>query len=317
MKALWLENGALRLTQAATPRSDSGEAVIQVLKAGICGTDAALVAGLYEFTGILGHEFVGKVVSGPEPMMDQRVVGEINVACGKCKMCASGWKKHCSNRTALGIRGRNGAFAEYLTLPLENLHLVPAGVSDAAAAFTEPLAAALDVLEHIHLSTDERALVVGDGKLGQLVCRVLALEGVRVDVIGRHDRKLERLEGVVSQIFRGQAVSGRRYDVAVECSGNPAGLSTALEALRPRGTLVMKSTSPASAALEPARLVVDELRLVGSRCGPFPRALELLAAGSVNMEPLIDARYALDDGVKGFEHSRQSGVLKVLLEMGG
>ncbi len=316
VKALWLENGVLRLTTRVRPEAESGEALIKVMKAGVCGTDAALLAGMYEFTGIPGHEFVGRVEAGPEALKGQRVVGEINVVCGKCEMCKLGRKKHCSDRTALGIRGRNGAFAQFLTLPLENLHRVPPEVSDDAAVFTEPLAAALDVLDHIDLRTTERILIVGDGKLAQLVCRVLALEGAEVDVIGRHRRKLERLEGVVSHVLGAKAAPARHYDVAVDCSGNSAGVLTALDALRPRGTLVMKSTSPGLATMDMARLVVDELRLVGSRCGPFPRALELLAAGGVNAESLIDARYALDQGVEGLERSRQAGVLKVLLDIG-
>lgn len=316
MKALYLENGALRLTKVAAPRAESGEALIEVLTAGICGTDAALVAGMYEFTGIPGHEFVGRVAAGPRVFQGQRVVGEINVACGRCEMCAAGWKKHCFHRTALGIRGRHGAFAEFLTLPLENLHRLPPGISDDAAVFTEPLAAALDVLAHTDIQKADRILVVGDGKLGQLVCRVLALEGARFDVIGRHRRKLEHLEGTAFQIIHGKAPPVAYYDVAVECSGNPAGLSTAMSALRPRGTLVLKSTSPCAAMPAAGKLVVDEIRLVGSRCGPFERALELLASGSVEVESLIDARYGLDDGVEAFERSRQSGVLKVLLDIG-
>ncbi|HSS63506.1 MAG TPA: alcohol dehydrogenase catalytic domain-containing protein [Gammaproteobacteria bacterium] len=316
MKALWLENGTLRLATRSMPEVEAGEALIKVLKAGICGTDAALVAGLYDFVGTPGHEFVGRVVSAPEALMGQRVVGEINVACGKCGICMSGWRKHCFRRTALGIRGRNGCFAEFLTLPLENLHRVPPQVGDDAAVFTEPLAAALDVLDHIDLKTIERVLVVGDGKLAQLVCRVLALEDLSVDVVGRHRRKLDRLEGV-SRIFGGKrAPAGRRYDVAVECSGNSTGLATALNALKPRGTLVVKSTFHAVPTMDATRLVVDELRLVGSRCGPFTRALELLAAGRVSTEPLIDARYALDQGLEAFERSDQAGVLKVLLDIG-
>jgi len=315
VKALWLENGALELATIATPEAESGEALIKVLKAGICGTDAALIAGMYQFSGIPGHEFVGRVASGPKALMGQRVVGEINVACGECELCFSGLRKHCSHRTALGIRGRNGAFAEFLTLPLKNLHRVPARISDDAAVFTEPLAAALDVLEHVDLKATDRVLLVGDGKLAQLVCRVLALEGVSVDVVGRHRGKLERLEGA-SRIFRAKPSPTRVYDVAVECSGNPAGLSTALDGLRPRGTLVMKSTSPTAPTIDAARLAVDELRLVGSRCGPFQLALELLAAGRVNPEPLIDARYALDESMEGIERSRQTGVLKVLLDIG-
>jgi 2-desacetyl-2-hydroxyethyl bacteriochlorophyllide A dehydrogenase len=315
VKALWLDNGALRLATVARPEPQSGEVLVKVLKAGICGTDAALLGGMYEFSGIPGHEFVGKVAIGPGNLVGQRVVGEINVACGECSACLSGLGKHCSRRTALGIRGRNGAFAEFLALPLRNLHRVPPRISDDTAVFTEPLAAALDVLEHIDVKGCDRILVVGDGKLAQLVCRVLALEGAGVDVVGRHRRKLERLEGA-SRIFHAKPPPTRVYDVAVDCSGNPAALSAALHALRPRGTVVMKSTCATAATLDAAKLVVDELRLVGSRCGPFQPALELLAAGRVNPEPLVDGHYALEASMEALEHSRQPGVLKILLDIG-
>lgn len=315
MKALWLENRRLRLvTDMPRPRPGPGEALIRVRAAGFCSTDAALADGMYGFTGVLGHEFVGTVASGPEHLAGRRVVGEINVACGTCASCKAGFRKHCSNRTALGIRRHHGAFAEFLVLPVDNLHPVPDGVRDDAAVFTEPLAAALDVLDQVEVRSGQRVLVTGDGKLAQLVCRVLALAGARVDVLGRHARKLERLSGIVSEAREGEA-PGRRYDMAVDCTGNAEALNLALGALLPRGTLVMKSTAPETTAFDATRVVVDELRLVGSRCGPFARALELLAAGSVDPRPLIDGRYPLDEGVEGFRRSRARGVLKILLEM--
>ncbi len=316
VKALWLEDGAPRLVDVAPPTRGPGEALIQVLTAGVCSTDAALIDGLYGFTGIPGHEFVGVVESGPAKLCGRRVVGEINIGCGACSACRVGDRKHCEARTALGIRGRNGAFAEYLTLPLKNLHAVPENVSTEAAAFTEPLAAALDVFERTDVLDTDRILVVGDGKLAQLVCRVLALTGASVDVLGHHQRKLEHFKGIVANSLDDSAIEAKSYDLAVECTGNPSGLATALESLRPRGTLVMKSTYPQMAAVDATRVVVDELRLVGSRCGPFTEALSLLANHQVDPTPLIDARYPLAEAVEALCRSRERGVLKVLIDVG-
>jgi threonine dehydrogenase-like Zn-dependent dehydrogenase len=287
-----------------------------VITAGVCSTDTALMEGMYGFTGVPGHEFVGVVESGPAELYGQRVVGEINVACGACSACQAGRRKHCESRSALGIRGRHGAFAEFLVLPAQNLHPVPDGVSTEAAAFTEPLAAALDVFERADVVETDRILVVGDGKLAQLVCRVLALTGADVDVLGRHRCKLDRLEGIVANSFHDGSVEARAYDLAIECTGNPSGLVTALESLRPRGTLVMKSTYPEMAAVDGTRIVVDELRLVGSRCGPFTKALDLLDNHQVDPTPLIDARYPLAGGVEALRRSRERGVLKVLIDAG-
>lgn len=317
MKCLWLSSGALALrTDVAPPAPAAGEVAVRVLRAGICSTDAALIDGMYGFNGIPGHEFVGIATSGPSRLRGRRVVGEINIACGVCPACRRGARKHCRRRKALGIRNHHGAFAEHLVLPLENIYLVPDGVSDDAAVFTEPLAAALDVLEQIRLDPRDRVLVVGDGKLGQLVCRVLALTGARVDVAGRHSNKLARLDGIVNEIFCGPEFARGGYDVVIDCAGNPTGLAAGLDALRPRGTLVIKSTFPFNAEVDTSRVVVDELRLVGSRCGPFDKALSLLDQGRVDPLPLIDARYRLDDAVDAIKHSRERDVLKVLIDPG-
>ena len=316
MKALWLSGGRLRVRQDMTlPATSAHEARVRVLAAGICGTDIALVDALYPFEGVLGHEFVGVVEEGPESLMGRRVVGEINAACGRCPECLADLGKHCRARTALGIRGRNGAFAEYLQLPASNLHLVPDSIATDAAVFTEPLAAALDIVERCAPKPGERVLVVGAGKLGQLVCRVLAASGAEVVAVGRNADKLARLEGVVASTRRAEDIEPRSFSLAVECTGNPSGLPIALDALRAQGTLVLKSTYPEPLKLDMARLVVDELRLVGSRCGPFHAALSLLEKQRVNVEPLIDARFPLSGGVEAFAYSRRPGVLKVLLEM--
>jgi len=316
VRALWLEDGALRLLDnLAVPQPGPEDALVRVITAGVCSTDAALMDGMYGFTGVPGHEFVGIVESGPAKLSGRRVVGEINIACGACSACQAGQRKHCESRSALGIRGRHGAFAEFLVLPAENLHPVPDGVSTEAAVFTEPLAAALDVFERADVLETNRILVVGDGKLAQLVCRVLALTGASVDVLGRHQRKLEHLEGIVANSLNDSAIETKSYDLAVECTGNPSGLATALESLRPRGTLVMKSTYPLMAAVDGTRVVVDELRLVGSRCGPFTEALSLLANHQIDPTPLIDARYPLAEAVEALCRSRERGVLKVLIDV--
>jgi 2-desacetyl-2-hydroxyethyl bacteriochlorophyllide A dehydrogenase len=317
MKALWLSAGCLRLRDdVVLPVMTSGEARVRVLSAGICGTDLALTDALYPFEGVPGHEFVGIVAEGPNHLLGKRVVGEINAACGRCQECLAGMSKHCRARTALGIRGRDGAFAEYLQLPAGNLHAVPDGVADDAAVFTEPLAAALDILERAAPKAGERVLVVGAGRLGQLVCRVLGESGAYVVAVGRDPDKLARLEGTAESTSRADDIEARSFTMAVECTGNPAGLPIALRALRPQGTLVLKSTYAEPLTVDMSPVVVNELRLVGSRCGPFQRALRMLEERRVNVESLIDARYPLSAGVSAFARSRRPGVIKVLLEIG-
>jgi len=317
MKALWLSGGGLRLRDdVMQAKTGAGEALVRVLTAGICGTDLALVDGLYPFEGVPGHEFVGIVEEGPDALTGKRVVGEINAACGRCAECLGGRAKHCPGRTALGIRGRHGAFAEYLQLPAVNLHPVPDSVSTDAAVFTEPLAAALDIVERLAPKAGSRVLVVGTGKLGQLVCRVLSASGVEVIAVGRNPEKLARLGGVVADTALADDIEPRSFSMAVECTGSPAGLPIAFRALRPRGTLVLKSTYPATSNIDLGPVVVDELRLVGSRCGPFHGALSMLEERKVEVESLIDGRFTLDDGVEAFASSRRPGVLKVLLDIG-
>ena len=316
MKALWLSHGRLRFREDLTPPATvPGEVRVRVLSAGVCGTDLALVDALYPFQGIPGHEFVGIVEEGPGSLQGRRVVGEINAVCGRCPECLAGIEKHCRARTALGIRGRNGAFAEYLQLPAANLHLVPDSVSTDAAVFTEPLAAALDIVERLAPRPGERVLVVGAGRLGQLVCRVLSASGSPVVAVGRNPDKLSRLEGIVAETLSAEDVEPRSFSMAVECTGHPSGLPIALGALRPQGALVLKSTYREPVTLDLTSLVVDELRLVGSRCGPFDVAMRFLQEQRVEVESLIDARYPLGDGVEAFAHSGRPGVVKVLLEI--
>ncbi len=316
MEGLWIEEGRLTLRRdLPVPAPPEGEALVRVLRSGICGTDLELLRGYLPLIGVPGHEFVGLVEEGPAALRGQRVVGEINAACGRCPTCRAGRPRHCPGRTVLGIVGRNGAFARYLTLPAGNLHIVPASISIDAALFTEPLAAALEIQEQIPIRAEDRVLVAGDGRLGQLVARCLALTGCDLLVTGRHEGKLDLLSACGIRTAWPDAVTERAFDVAIECTGNPEGFSLALRALRPRGTLVMKSTYASSLTLNAAPVVVDEITIVGSRCGPFAPALDLLADGRIDVEPLIQARFPLEEGLAAFEKSREPGILKVVLDM--
>ena len=318
MRGLWLENQAIRLRDdLPAPEPSAGEARLRVLAAGICNTDLEMLRGYYPFTGVPGHEFVGRVESAPgaESWAGRRVVGEINDACGACAACGAGRRTHCERRRVLGLRGRDGAFAECLTLPVANLHEVPNGLSDDVAVFTEPLAAALEVQEQVRIGSGDRVVVVGDGKLGNLVAQTLALTGCALTVIGRHPAKLGLLAARGIATGTGDDLRAGEADVAVECTGNPEGLELAQRAVRPRGTVVLKSTYRGRASLDAARLVVDEITLVGSRCGPFAPALALLAAGRVDVRPLVHARFTLSQATAALAEAARPGVMKVLLEI--
>ena len=320
MKGLWLEDGKVSFrNDLPTPDPAPGEALVRVIRAGICNTDLELVRGYYPYRGVLGHEFVGRVEQGPPTLVGRRVVGEINAVCGSCIECACGNKTHCQQRSVLGIVNRDGAFAEYLVLPIENLFTVPEEVSTDVATFTEPLAAALEIQQQLQIRPSDRVLVVGDGKLGLLIAQTLQLTGCRLLALGRHPNKLALLEArniathcAVSTGAEG--IQQRSYDLAVECTGSRAGFEAARRALRPRGTLVLKSTYRGELTIDASAIVVDELTLVGSRCGPFAPALELLEERRVDVESMIHARYSLEEGLEAFERAARSGVLKVLFD---
>ena len=320
MKGIWLEKQQLQLkTDLPIPKPPSGEALVRVLQAGICNTDLELLRGYYPYTGIIGHEFVGVVESAPEDLanklVNKRIVGEINASCGQCHFCRKGYPNHCEQRTVLGIVNRHGAFAEYLTLPIANLHLVPDNVSNDSATFTEPLAAALEIQEQITLTPETKVLLVGDGKLGQLVAQTLALTGCDLLVVGRHRDKLGKLEQRGIKTGFADLAKTSSFDVAVECTGNPDGFSLALQSLRPKGILVLKSTYAGKLSIDASALVVNEITVIGSRCGPFAKALDLLTRGQVDVSSLIERNYPLEQGLAAFNHAQQRGVLKVLLKM--
>ena len=315
MRALWLENKILTLrTDLPAPTPRPGEALVRVLVASVCNTDIELTRGYYPYAGVPGHEFVGIVEEGADELAGRRVVGEINAVCGDCEACRHGRPTHCERRDVLGIIGRNGAFAEYLTLPAANLHVVPEDVDADRAVFTEPLAAALEIQEQIAIHETDRVLVVGDGKLGQLIARTIALTGCALTVAGRHRAKLDLLQTAGISTVDGGAIAARSFDLAIECSGSADGFALARKAVRPRGTLVMKSTYAGELTFNASSLVVDEITLIGSRCGPFAPALQLLAERRIDPTPLIHARYSLNDTLAAFEHAQRPGVLKVLVD---
>ena len=315
MRALWLEDRVLGARRDVPPPSPPpGEALVRVTLAGVCNTDLELVKGYYPFTGVPGHEFVGEVVAADAAeWVGRRVVGEINASCGACATCRAGRRTHCPARTVLGIKGRHGSMAELLALPIENLHVVPDAVSDEAAVFTEPVAAALEVQQQVTIDSGARVVVIGEGKLGQLVARTLALAGHLPTVVGRHPRKLALLQRLGIATASGGDLPPREADVVVECTGNPDGLALARSAVRPRGTIVLKSTYHGEVPVNLSGIVVDEVTLVGSRCGPFAPALALLAGGALEVADMIDLRFALDDGVAAFAAAGAPGVLKVLV----
>ncbi|HUQ30590.1 MAG TPA: alcohol dehydrogenase catalytic domain-containing protein [Pyrinomonadaceae bacterium] len=322
MLALRYEGGRLAVAEVAKPQGSAGEeaareAIVRVTLSGICNTDVEIARGYAGFEGTLGHEFVGVVESAPDPeLIGRRIVGEINAGCGRCALCKAGDPRHCPERTVLGIHGRDGAHAGFLRLPVENLLPVPDDLPDERAVFCEPLAAACGIRERVGLSAETRVAVIGDGKLGLLCAQALALSSARVLLVGRHPEKLTIAAARGIETATSDQVSGRtrEFDVAVEASGAESGFALALDLLRPRGTLVLKSTFHGTTPVDSARIVVDELSVVGSRCGRFAPALDLLRTGAVEVESLISERYRLADGLGAMRRATERGVLKVLLE---
>jgi threonine dehydrogenase-like Zn-dependent dehydrogenase len=292
------------------PRDDK-DAIVAVSLAGICNTDLEIVRGYMGFRGTLGHELVGRVIEGPEAWIGKRVVAEINFACGACEACARGRP----TRTVMGILGADGAIAERVRVPVANLHAVPDSLPDDAAVFAEPLAAAFEILEQVPVDDKTRALVLGDGKLGLLAASVLAAAGARVTLVGHHPAKLALVAGRGVETTLASGFSKTGFDVVVEATGSAAGLADAIAATRPRGVLVLKSTVADRTSVDLAPVVIHELVVVGSRCGPLPPALAALDARRVDVGPFVSDRFALDDAVRALERAAEPGVLKVLVEV--
>jgi threonine dehydrogenase-like Zn-dependent dehydrogenase len=314
MRALRVADHGAALVDVARPHP-RGEALVRVTMSGICNTDLEIARGYAGFRGTIGHEFVGVVEDpgGGTLPRGTRVVGEINAGCGSCVLCASGDPRHCATRTVLGIVGRDGAHADYLALPARNLLAVPAAISDEAAVFVEPLAAACGVLERRPMSPGTRVAVIGDGKLGLLCAMVLAAEGLAPLLVGKHPDKLALARGIETALVDGARARGRIFDVVVEASGGASGFALALDLLRPQGTLVLKSTFHGATPVDAARLVVEEIDVVGSRCGRFAPALDLLARNAVDVTPLVSEVMSLDRCELAMSRATAPGVLKVLL----
>lgn len=315
MLALRVEKKSLKIKNVEKPGLPD-EALVRVLLSGICNTDLEIARGYAGFNGTIGHEFVGVVEDSPnQSLAGRRVVGEINAGCGKCDLCSKGDPRHCLNRTVLGIAGRNGAHAEFLQLPIENLLDVPQNIPDEHAVFTEPLAAACGILERVPITSSDSVAVIGDGKLGLLCAQVLALSGASLLLVGKHSSKLRIAErrGIETATPRAAAKRKRQLDVVVEASGAAAGFGLALDLLRPRGKLVLKSTFHGRTGLDAARIVVDEISIVGSRCGRFGPALDLLKKAAIDVDSLISEEYPLANGVHAMRRAGERGVLKVLL----
>ncbi len=308
-------DGVLKLaTDALRPAIYAhDEVIIRPRLTGICNTDLELISGYNDFSGILGHEFVGEVVEGDAAWFGRRVVGEINLACGKCDFCRSNVPSQCRARTTLGIHQHPGVFADYFSLPVANLKAVDDAIPDRTAIFVEPLAACLQITEAVHISPRDRVVVIGAGKMGLLAAQVLKLTGADVQVIVRRDRPARLLAGWGIPAIERPAIADKSVDVVVDCTGDESGLIEAIKMTRARGTIVLKSTYAHRPTLDLSRIVVDEIRVVGSRCGPFEAALRLLAHGLIEVESMIDAEYSLDRALAAFERAAQPGALKVLL----
>jgi threonine dehydrogenase-like Zn-dependent dehydrogenase len=312
MRAIVIDSGVSLRRDYPGPAKVPGECIVKVRMAGICGTDLELAKGYMGYHGIPGHEFVGEVVETENPgLRGRRVVGEINAACGACRGCAEGLGRHCPNRTVLGILGRDGAFADYLSLPERNLIALPDSIPDELAVFVEPLAAALEIFEQIKIPRNQRVLVLGDGRLGALIAMAFKSEGYDVIVGGHHPEKTQHI-GLIAQHEKDL---NDRYDVVVDCTGSNGGFKRALELVRPRGTLILKSTAAAAADLNLAPIVINEITVVGSRCGRFAPAVETIASGKIDPRPLISATFPLDDGLHALEEAGKPSNLKILLKV--
>ena len=311
-------NGKLELTDIPVPAMSEKDALIRVRLAGICMTDLEIVRGYMNFRGVLGHEFVGTVEKTGNPeLLGKRVVGEINVGCGRCEFCLKGLERHCYDRTCLGIFRKDGAFSEFFTLPESNLHVVPDDVSDEAAVFVEPLAAALEITEQIHIEPAMETLIIGDGRLGFLVCMVLRLTGCSITVVGKHPEKLSmfRKHRVAAAMLEDIDRLGHKYDLVVEASGSPAGWITAINHVKPRGIIALKSTYHGDFSFNPAPLVINEISVVGSRCGQFAPALRVLQSGLVDPRSLITGIYPLEQALEAFEMADNSRNMKIFIKM--
>lgn len=316
MLALHFDGARARMTDLPVPQATADTAVVRVSLAGVCNTDLELVKGYMGFCGVLGHEFVGVVEDGPAPWRGQRVVSEINFACGRCETCERGLERHCPARTVMGILGADGAFAEYVRVPVRNLHAIPDALGDERAVFSEPLAAAFEILEQVTITPGDECVVLGDGKLGLLVAQVLADAGARVLAVGHHPERLARLarRGVTTALAADWTPSPA--PLVIEATGRAATFALAVAATRPRGTLVLKSTYADHPQVDLAPVVINEIQVLGSRCGPFSPAIDALGASRIHVDDLITDRVPLAQAATALERASERGALKILIEVG-
>jgi len=313
MRALVFDRKLEFRTDYPNPVASLGESIVRVSTAGICGTDLEIARGYMQYRGVPGHEFCGRVIESQNPALrGKRVVGEINAGCGRCAACLNGLARHCPNRTVLGILSRDGAFAEFLSLPDVNLIPIPGSITDDAAVFVEPLAAAYEIFDQAHLARNQTIAVLGDGRLGALVAMVLKGEKYLPLVAGHHQEKLARLAELGLQTAEESSLR-EKFDVVIECSGSQSGFRRAIELVRPRGTIILKSTAAASAELNLAPIVVNEITVIGSRCGRFQPALDAMATEKIDPRPLIDGTFALEDGIAAFEAASNPLNFKIFL----
>ncbi len=319
MEALEFTQGKLYFRQAAPePKTSAGEVLLEVEAAGICSTDLEIMKGYMGFEGIPGHEFVGRVVKGPDELVGKKAVSEINCVCGKCKMCRGGLSTHCTNRQTIGIYNHNGAFAERISVPVENIHILPEDFSNDQAIFIEPLAAAFQICRQIDITGLEKAAVIGDGRLGLLVVQALGTKVVKENLLllGKHQEKLDIIEKLGFQGFLPDELQVKpEWDIVVDCTGKSSGFETAVNMLRPRGTLILKSTFVPDKAIDLSPVVINEIQIIGSRCGPFEEAIRALEAGRVSTAGMITGRYKLKDGIEAFHAASRPEHVKVKIEI--
>jgi threonine dehydrogenase-like Zn-dependent dehydrogenase len=314
MRAIVLDDRVQLTTARPAPTPAAGEVLVRVVLAGVCETDLQLIKGYMGFRGVLGHEFVGVAESGP--LAGRRVVGEINCACWSCVTCRMGHPTHCPNRTVLGILNHDGAFADLIAVPQKNLHAVPDSLPDDVAVFTEPVAAAFQIPVQLAIRRQDRIAILGDGRLGNLCAQVLARLSDHVLVVGKHPAKLAILTAMgIRTTLLSESLDERAYDIVVDCTGSESGLPAALKLVRPRGTVVLKTTVAGQQTLAWAPFVIDEVTLVGSRCGPFDQALAALEQGHVQVQPLVADRFDLARGLDALARAQTKGILKVLIDV--
>ncbi len=298
------------------PDPGEDEALIRITHAGICKTDVEITRGYMGFQGVPGHEFVGMVEQCRDgQLVGKRVVGEINAGCEKCPRCRSRMQNHCPDRTVLGILNRDGVFAEYAVLPAGNLHVIPDSLSDLEAVFVEPLAAGFEILEQVSIRSSDRACVLGDGKLGLLAAQAIATTGSSVTLVGKHEEKLSVLEGTGIKTIVVNNFSGRDFDLVIDCTGSPSGTDSALQIVKPKGTVILKTTIAQRGPVDLNHLVINEISLIGSRCGPFPAAIDAIRAGQVKIEPLISRVFPLEEGLEAFRYAEGENAIKVILKI--